>query len=66
MRCEYCNGKEENEVLLTTKATEDENDFNIYVSANSPNLIAMSTNFVHTSSVKINYCPMCGRRLGEE
>ena len=61
--CEYCSG-DENKVILETKSEhEDTVNYNIYISANAPRLVAMGDNWIDSFSTEIHYCPMCGRKL---
>jgi len=61
--CKYCSG-EEHKVLLETKSEhEDTINYNIYISANAPRLVAMGDNWIDSFSTEIHYCPMCGRKL---
>ena len=61
MSCKYCRGNKKNKRLMSTDC--DEINFDIYIGANSPILVALGSNFIDTSEVEINFCPMCGETL---
>lgn len=64
--CEYCQGQKESKTILAIDAVLDnEVEHDVYVAANSPRLVAMRGDFLESFSQKINYCPMCGRKLEE-
>ena len=56
MSCKYCRGNKKNKRLMSTDC--DEINFDIYIGANSPILVALGSNFIDTSEVEINFCPM--------
>lgn len=55
-KCEYCHG---DSAFIMNTDYEDEAD--IYVSGNT-----LKVSVIDTCGAHINYCPMCGRKLGND
>lgn len=61
MSCEYCN--ETSKPLLNAYAAD------IYIIGNELRAHSASTadgHYIQTDSTEINFCPMCGERLGDD
>lgn len=57
MDCNYCTGNvDSRKPLLVTKSLDE-----IYIDGN--NYLTGDDNFSLEEDTKINYCPMCGRKL---
>lgn len=64
--CEYCGVKYHNAKLIDCDlGTGDNLEVAIYKNKEARLSILIGLNVSTEESVKINYCPMCGRKLGD-
>ncbi|ACA57398.1 hypothetical protein FDC45_17875 [Clostridium botulinum] len=56
--CEYCYGDVDNRRALLTDSFNDD----IYISGNNT---LVGSDDLELDEIKINYCPICGRKLEE-
>ena len=71
--CEYCNQRNENEIkgkefyLVPTAGFKKDRRYSSWIMKNKNDInagIMIATDNTNAVFFDINYCPMCGRRLG--
>jgi hypothetical protein len=66
MICEYCERQHASKTETLNKdilAYSDQHDSCVYI---LDGVLNVSNAYTHTEEIEINFCPMCGRKLGEE